>query len=135
MVMSTASAVDHYYQEYSKLPDAGANDFKTDDPAGLKLLEMLLGPANPRHVPFLIVEIGKHRMKGGLIYGSGSGGSIVGLYDAWGNPLRVMLDDDYDGVIRFIYGGKPEAVHGKLVLVASKGPDGIEGTADDVKSW
>ena len=47
----------------------------------------------------------------------------------------MILDDDYDEVIRFTYGGKPELVHGKRVLVASKGPDGVEGTADDVKSW
>jgi hypothetical protein len=135
MVVSTASAVEVFYQEYSKLPEPGVNDFNTEDPAGRKLLDMLLGPGNPRGVPFLVVEMGKTRKKGGLIRGAGSGGSIVGLFDAWGNPFRVLLDDDYDGVIRFSYAGKPEVVHGRHVLVASKGPDGIEGTADDVKSW
>jgi hypothetical protein len=135
MVVSTASAVEVFYQEYSKLPEPGVNDFNTEDPAGRKLLDMLLGPGNPRGVPFLVVEMGKTRKKGGLIRGAGSGGSIVGLFDAWGNPFRVILDDDYDEVIRFTYGGKPEVVHGKRVLVASRGPDGIEGTGDDVKSW
>lgn len=135
MVVSTASAVEVFYQEYSMLPEPGGNDFNTEDPAGRKLLDMLLGPGNPRGVPFLNVEKGKHRKKGGLIYESGRSSPVVGLFDAWGNPFRVLLDDDYDGVIRFTYGGKPEVVHGKRVLVASKGPDGIEGTEDDVKSW
>ncbi len=96
---------------------------------------MLLGPGNPRGVPFLAVEMGKTRKKGGLIRESGIGSPVVGLFDAWGNPFRVLLDDDYDGLIRFTYGGKPEVVRGHRVLVASKGPDGIEGTKDDVKSW
>lgn len=135
MVVSTASAVEQFYQEFSKLPEPGANDFSTEDPAGRKLLDMLLGPGNPRGIPFLTVEIGKHRRKGGLIHESGMSSPVVGLYDAWGNPFRVILDDDYDEVIRFTYGGKPEVVRGEQVLVASKGPDGIEGTADDVKSW
>jgi hypothetical protein len=135
MVVSTASAVEVFYHEYSKLPEPGGNDFNTEDPAGRTLLDMLLGPGNPRGVPFLVVEMGKTRKKGGLIRGSGSGGSIVGLFDAWGNPFRVILDDDYDEVLRFTYGGKPEVVHGRQVLVASKGPDGIEGTKDDVGTW
>lgn len=135
MLVSTASAVEVFYQEYSKLPEPGGNDFNTEDPAGRTFLDMLLGPGNPRGIPFLVVEMGKTRKKGGLIRGSGSGGSVVGLFDAWGNPFRVLLDDDYDGVIRFTYGGKPEVVRGRHVLVASKGPDGVEGTADDLKSW
>lgn len=96
---------------------------------------MLLGPGNPLGVPFLTVETGRHRNKGGLIYESGTGSPVVGLFDAWGNPFRVILDDDYDEVIRFTYGGKPEVVKGKRVLVASKGADGVEGTEDDLKSW
>ncbi len=135
MLMSTAMAVEQHYQEYSKLPEPGANDFDTGDPAGRKLLDILLGPANPRGIPFLSVETGKTRKKGGLIRGSGSGSPVVGLFDTWGNPFRVLLDDDYDGVIRFTYGGRLEVVHNRLVLVASKGADGIEGTGDDVKSW
>ncbi len=133
--VATTSAVEQFYQEYSKLPEPGGNDFNTEGPAGRKLLDMLLGPGNPRGVHFLSVETGKTRKKGGLIYESGMGSPVVGLFDAWGNPFRVILDDDFDEVLRFTYGGKPEVVHGRRVLVASKGPDGIEGTKDDVKSW
>ena len=129
------SAVLQFYQEYSKLPEPGGNDFNSEGLAGRKLLDILLGPGNPRGIPFLVAETGKHRKKGGLIFESGIGSPVVGLFDAWGNPFRVILDDDYDEVIRFTYGGKPEVVHGHRVLVASKGPDGVEGTADDVKSW
>lgn len=134
-LVSTASAVEVFYQEYSKLPEPGGNDFNTEDAAGRQLLDMLLGPGNPRGVPFLVVETGKTRKNGGLIYESANSKSVVGLFDAWGNPFRVILDDDFDEVLRFTYGGKPEVVDGKRVVVASKGPDGIEGTKDDVKSW
>lgn len=133
--VATTSAVEQFYQEYSKLPEPGSDDFTTEDPVGRKLLGILLGPDNPGHVPFLTVATGKHRKKGGLIFVSGDSGPVVGLFDAWGNPFRVILDDDYDEVLRFTYGGKPEVVKGKRVLVASKGPDGVEGTADDLKSW
>ncbi len=37
--------------------------------------------------------------------------------------------------IRFAYGGKSGVVQGRQVLVASKGEDGSEGTADAAKSW
>jgi hypothetical protein len=47
----------------------------------------------------------------------------------------VILDDDYDEVLRFTYGGKPEVVKGHRALVASRGADGVEGTGDDVKTW
>lgn len=135
MLVSTGSAVEAFYEEYSKLPEPGGNDFNTEDPAGRKLLDMLFGPGNPRGIAFLVVKTGKYRKRGGLIYQSGMGSPVVGMFDAWGNPFRVILDDDYDEVIRFTYGGKPELVKGKRVLVASKGPDGVEGTEDDLKSW
>ena len=134
MVASTASAVDQFYEEYSKLPEPGGNDINTEDPAGRKLLQMLLG-SGARKPCLLVVETAKHRKKGGLIYEAGTGSPVVGLFDAWGNPFRVILDNDYDDLLRFTYGGKSEVVQGHRVLVASKGPDGIEGTKDDVKSW
>jgi hypothetical protein len=142
--VAAEAAIVQFFQEYSKLPSVGAGsaEFRTEGEAGVQLLTILMGREvnggsvqNSRHVPFLSVTTGEHRKRGGLIYRSVTGGSVVGLFDAWGNPFRVILDDDYDEVIRFTYGGKPEVVKGERVLVASKGPDGVEGTEDDVKSW
>lgn len=151
--VAVATAVEQYCEEYGKLPaaDLGSGEIRTEGESGVQLLTILMGREvddgamqNSRQIPFLNVALGKQRKRGGLIYepgvehGVGSPGirrPIVGLFDAWGNPFRVILDDDYDEVIRSTYGGKPELVKGKRVLVASKGPDGIEGTKDDVKSW
>jgi hypothetical protein len=141
-VLALEQAVDHFFSEFSKLPDPGADDFTTEDDAGRTLLVVLLGnepagPAmmNPRKIPFLNVRIGRHKKKSGLIYASESGREIEGFYDAWGNPFRMILDNDNDDVLRFSYGGKPLEVRGHGCLVASKGPDGVEGTKDDLKSW
>lgn len=141
-VSALGQAVNHFFSEYSKLPDPGADDFTTEDDAGRTLLGVLFGkepagPAmmNPRKIPFLNVKIGRHKKKGGLIYVSESGREIEGFYDAWGNPFRVILDSDNDGVLRFAYGGKPMEVRGHGCLVSSRGPDGAEGTEDDLKSW
>lgn len=125
-------AMEQYHQEYSKLPDTGAADFATSDPAGKRLLARLIGDGRNGEAM---------RVRCFLEASPDSANLSVddrverGLFDAWGNPFRVILDDDHDEVLRFTYGGKPEVVHGQRVLVASKGPDGVEGTADDVKSW
>lgn len=125
-------AVEQYEEEYSRLREIGEGDFGTSDRAGRQLLTMLIGDGRngeAMRVPSFLQTAAEFsnipihdRVK-------------RGWSDAWGNPFRVILDDDYDGVIRFTYGGKPEVVRGRHVLVASKGPDGIEGTGDDVKSW
>ncbi len=135
-------AVERFESEYAKLPEPGASDFTTEDDAGRKLMVLLMGREvtgggmqNPRQIPFLNASVSKNKKKGGLVYEPHSNASLVGLFDAWGNPFRVILDADRDGVIRFDLGGKPQEVRGKHSLVLSKGRDGVEGTKDDVKSW
>ena len=151
--VEVASALEQYFEEYGKLPSvgAGSGEIRTEGESGVQLLTILMGREvngsamqNSRKISFLTVATGRDRKRGGLIYepgvdhGVGSPGirrPVVGLFDAWGNPFRVILDDDYDQVIRFTYGGKSEVVNGHRALVASRGADGVEGTADDVKSW
>lgn len=125
-------AVEQYYEEYSKLPDTGAGDLATSDPAGKRLLACLIGDGRN----------GEAMRVPSFLEASPDAANLSvnerverGIFDAWGNPFRVILDDDYDEVLRFTYGGKPEVVHGQRVMVASKGADGIEGTEDDMKSW
>ena len=151
--VAVEAAFEQFFQEYGKVPSvgAGSGEIRTEGESGVQLLTILMGREvdggavqNSRRIPFLHVATGMDRKRGGLIYEPGVDHGVgipeirrpvVGLFDAWGSPFRVILDDDYDKVIRFTYGGKPEVVHGRSVLVASKGPDGIEGTKDDVKSW
>ncbi len=131
-VANLSQAIEQYHEEYSKLPECGAGDFTTSDPAGRRLLARLTGDGRNgeamRARCFLVVssEFANVPLEERL---------AAGWFDSWGNPLRVILDDDFDDELRFTYGGKPEVVKGKRALVASKGPDGIEGTGDDLKSW
>lgn len=139
-----ASAVDSYYQEYSKLPVIGGetDEIRTEGEAGIEFLTVLLGKEddtgemqNPRKLPFLTVETGKNKNKGGLVYSNGgAGGQIEGLYDAWGQPFYIKMDTEYeDEILDPITQGN--VVRNKKVIVYSFGPDKRAGGGDDVKSW
>ena len=141
--MALQQAIEQYYQEYSKLPGLGAtsDEIQTRGEAGVELLTILLGKEddtgtmqNPRKLAFLNVKESRNAKKGGLVYSNGgAGGQIDGLYDAWGQPFNVRLDNDYEGEIPdpIIQGN---VVRNRNSLVYSFGPDGRLGT-DDVKTW
>ena len=142
------TAVNNFYTEYGIMP----KDL-SDDPAvalntitDVEFLNVLLGlqetsspELNPRKIKFLNVPEGKKK-KDGLIYAT-SGTTVTGLYDPWGGAYYVMLDGNYDEVIKV----KPAAataettLRGRRVAVWSNGADGVKGTggtiADDVKTW
>jgi prepilin-type N-terminal cleavage/methylation domain-containing protein len=142
--MAIASAVEQYYQEYSKLPTIGGatDEVRTEGEAGVDLLLVLLGKEddtgtmqNPRKLPFLTIETGKNRNKGGLIYSNGgAGGQIEGLYDAWGQPFFIKMDTEYeDEILDPLIQGN--VVRNKKVIVYSYGADKRIGGGDDVKTW
>ena len=142
------SAVNNFYTEYGIMPKE-----LSDDPAvplntstDVEFLNVLLGlqetsspELNSRKIKFLNVREGKNK-KDGLIYSS-SGSSVTGLYDPWGGAYYVMLDGNYDEVIKV----KPAAattettLRGKRVAVWSNGADCLKGVGgkanDDVKTW
>lgn len=136
-------AIDQYYQEYSKLPGiaSNSNEIQTVGESGVELLTILLGREddtgtmqNPRKIPFLNVKESRNANKGGLVYSNGgAGGQIQGLYDAWGRPFNIRLDNEYEGEIAdpLIQGN---VVRNKSAIVYSFGQDGRLGT-DDVKTW
>jgi hypothetical protein len=90
---------------------------------------------NPRKLPFLTIETGKNRNKGGLIYSNGgAGGQIEGLYDAWGQPFFIKMDTEYeDEILDPLIQGN--VVRNKKVIVYSYGADKRIGGGDDVKTW
>lgn len=136
-------AMERYYSEYSKLPDVGmqGDEMQTEGQTGIELLTVLLGKEetganmqNPRQIPFLNATVSKNKKKGGLVYSSGSSAQVEGLYDAWGNPFNIKIDDDYnDEIIDPIVQGN--IVRNKMIIVYSFGPDGKIGDGDEVKSW
>lgn len=140
------SAVKNYYTEYGAMPKDGMSADTKVETTDIEFLKVLLGtetgdtPLNTRAIKFLSVEEGKGN-KDGLMYASGSAGTITGLFDPWGGRYFVMLDGDYDEKIEV----QPAAatatttLNGRRVAVWSNGADCVNGTggklADDVKTW
>lgn len=131
---SIATAVDQFYTEYSALPDPGSSSetsaLDTTTATGTTLLKILSGleqsanPQNPRKIRFLTVKEGKGS-KDGIIY-SADGRSIEGMFDPWGQPYFIHLDDDqndgYDEKLKFTPGGLPSVtLNGRRVAVYSLG--------------
>ncbi len=132
-------AVDSFYSEYSRLPEVSSHDFTTLDPEGQRLLRALWGDErlsenmlSPRQISFLRLNEARNG-RGGMLFAND--GRVIGLVDSWGNPYRVVLNRDAEIPLRFRYGDGTEEVLGRNVIVASRGPDGVEGTKDDIKSW
>jgi prepilin-type N-terminal cleavage/methylation domain-containing protein len=72
---------------------------------------------NPKGIPFL--NISPKSIKGG---------SYV---DPWGSEYRMKFDLDYDNVVKTNASGGVT----NTVMVWSYGPDGQNGTKDDIRSW
>ncbi|QJE97169.1 prepilin-type N-terminal cleavage/methylation domain-containing protein [Luteolibacter luteus] len=144
------TAIENYYQEYSKMPDFGmsGDEGQTDGQTGSELLTILLGKEevsdsmqNKKQIVFLNAKVNKNKNKGGLVYSNGGNGATPeGLYDAWGNPFHIKIDDDYDGEITDPL-EQGNIVRNKQVIVYSYGPDGAKGAkgktgvGDDIKTW
>jgi prepilin-type N-terminal cleavage/methylation domain-containing protein len=136
-------AIQAYYSEYSKLPNAGSNTdtIDTTSEEGKKLITILLGKEdnsssmeNPRQIAFLTVKEGKAK-KGGIVYDkTGGAGTLQGIFDPWGNPYQIVLDTDYDDEIKDpIKSG--QIVRNKKCIIYTLGADKKPNTNDDVKTW
>jgi prepilin-type N-terminal cleavage/methylation domain-containing protein len=139
-VQALAQALDKYYSEYNKMPSLGSSEQMTaDGESGAKLLTILLGKEdsngdmqNPRQIAFLTARISKNKKQGGLVYSNGN--QVQGMYDAWGRPLNIKFDDDYDDEISSPL-NQGDIIRQKRAIVWSFGPDGKFGDNDEVKSW
>jgi hypothetical protein len=133
------SSINALYTEYGAIPGVG-NQVTTDSPEGRKLLVTLLGldeksdkPLNSRAIRFLSVKEGKSH-KNGLVH-TADGTSVEGLYDSWGSPFAIELNDDPKKPLHFTVGSRDVDLKERLVAVYSPGPDRIMGTVDDVRTW
>ena len=109
-----------------------------------KLLAVLLGEnvdgLNPRQIAYLEPPLGKDG-KRGLIPGSAPGEAK--LMDSWGHPYVILIDANHDNKIDNpdrknsspqVRQDAPEQLTAGVVAY-SLGPDGIDGTHDDLVSW
>jgi prepilin-type N-terminal cleavage/methylation domain-containing protein len=139
------SAINNFFIEYGTMPlsPVPTTAVSTNTGEGLKLIQTLLGietastPLNSRAIKFLSVKEGKAN-KGGLIYNT-AGTTVTGLFDPWGGPFHVILDDDYDeSVTPTPAAGPRPKLNGRRSAVWSNGADGVQGggaASDDVKTW
>lgn len=141
------SGVNNFFTEYGYMPkDAMTADTKVET-KDITFLNELLGINNPtlntRTVKFLSVKEGKKKGTGGtggLIY-TGTGSTVVGLFDPWAGTYKVMLDGDFDETIKVKPGGAgatEKTLNGRRVAAWSEGADGVNGggkAGDDVITW
>ncbi|MDB6140186.1 MAG: hypothetical protein JWO94_3258 [Verrucomicrobiaceae bacterium] len=138
--------IKNYQVEYNRYPLLKGEPAKADprlESSG-PYLAILMGKniegLNPREISYLEPPMGKNG-KGGLIHSSTSG--EYKLVDRWGRPYIVLIDANYDNQIDnpdirnsspLISKDAPATLTAE-VIAFSVGPDGVEGTADDITSW
>jgi prepilin-type N-terminal cleavage/methylation domain-containing protein len=142
---SLESAVNNFFTEYGTIPAPTAitSDTVYDTKQDVTFLNILLGlegsganVQNSRAIKFLSVKEGKGN-KGGLIYNT-SGSAVTGLFDPWGGPFKVMIDGDYDEIVKPTpTNGTAVTLNGRRAAAWSEGADFSSGKkiSDDVKTW
>ena len=144
-------AVNNFFTDYGSMPSAATSDVTvvTNTGDGVTLVKVLMGMEtttpvlNTRSVKYLDVKEGKSN-KDGLIY-STDGSTITGLYDPWGGGYNVILDCDYNGIVKPLRScgvqdnAATNGLH-RIVAAWSNGADaaatGTGGKAnDDVTTW
>ena len=138
-IQALAGAVQGFEDVYEKLPNVPLLDFEMEGPEAVKLITVLLGKEeggqsnmqNPRQISFLTGRMTKHRKQGGIV--SFSSYEVGGIYDSWGNPLRVIFRPPGQSTITVSHLGK-QVTTSKPAIVLSRGPDQKWGTEDDLIS-
>ena len=137
---SIVASIQRYHAQYLVWPGASSTHAAGDARFGrrvsnaevLNVLRSIDGPGNRDHalnsnrVVFLDVAAAGPGLSG--LNGRGE------FVDPWGNPYRIVLDLDYDGVCEVdgsIYG----RVQGEGAIAWSCGPDGKSDNEDDLQSW
>lgn len=134
-------AINSYITEYNRLPMTSKTEAPLPTDQG-SLINTLMAEGNTdlnsRKIVFLNVNMAKGG-RGGLI---DNGGSLQ-LVDSWGNPFYVIMDTNFDNKIanpdlqsedRGVSQNAPQSLRTR-VAVFSYGPDGKQGTKDDIVSW
>lgn len=131
-MQSIETAIKSYLNEYGKLPveagDQGASDPEADETFSRGIINILTGENttdNPRKIEFLEPQF------------SSVSSSLGTFVDPWGEPYRIALDTDYDGVVDINTDGVSETLRRKVAIV-SVGLYELKGagnTNDIIRSW
>jgi hypothetical protein len=133
-----AQAIEYFETEYGRLPSTSELDFEMEGPEAAAFLTILLGKEdpgsemqNPRQLAFLGMRVAKNKRQGGLVLSPDN--KPEGIYDAWGNPLRVILRPPGQTTLTVSHAGEPVTTS-KPAFVLSRGRDGTWFTKDDLMS-
>ena len=113
-VASLDAAVRAYYNEYSRFPHQGSQDEYIDGNANLiNVLRARPGTGNPNHANnrrrIIFLEAGERAL---------TDSDNPDMIDPWGNPYRVLVDMNFNGVLT---PPDHDSVEGRIVLVWSTG--------------
>jgi len=142
------AAILAYYDDYGHLPlshgisQAGQDiEILSNRPQGVELLTVLMGledespdMLNPKKIRFLDLPEGKSN-RDGIIYDSDD--RILGFYDPWGQPYRVLLDADSNESLDNPFSNDGQPVLKRRVATFTFGKNGKNdhGYRDDIKTW
>ena len=133
-----------FYNTYGYLPTNPEDEvtLETGNDEG-DLLTILLGYEsgtdieNEKKIRFFEAPEAKGE-RDGIVY-AGTGNSVTGLFDPWGETYRVILDGNYDENVDnpFSESGRGSVLRGRRAAVYTYGKNGEDdgGGGDDVKSW
>ncbi|MFT5467702.1 MAG: hypothetical protein ACI8UO_002809 [Verrucomicrobiales bacterium] len=136
-VVELRTALTNFYTEYRRFP---ALEVKEEgDWSGRSthalVSALLAAPGsdklNPRGIQFFTARKAKSASDAGLWESL----EEVVLNDSWGNPFFVVIDSNFDNSVMVPEGSGEEKKIFSSVAVWSAGPDGVSGTADDIKSF
>ncbi|MEO0415353.1 MAG: hypothetical protein AAF226_10420 [Verrucomicrobiota bacterium] len=130
------TAIAAYFTEYRKFPVVGEDERVLTEPM---LMNQLVGSDSgapyysPRDFAFFASSSARKDASGKWVRGIHvNEDGDAWLYDRWGNPYRVILDSDLDNQIIDPFTGESLSLG---VLCWSAGPDGKDGTKDDLRTW
>lgn len=131
-----AGAINAHFDRFGRFPESHNSglDTGTDSSAGSDLIKVLAG-GDGKPACEALGMLPAHEKAGRYFYGlhEDKHGGIAFL-DRWGNPFRVIMDTNGDGVI-----SDPSAPDRKVkekVIVWSGGPDGDPNTwSDNAATW
>ena len=137
-INALAQAIEGFENVYERLPSVPSLDFETEGPQAAELITVLRGKEvtshemqNPRQLVLLNIRISKNKRQGGLVFSSEN--KAEGIYDAWGNPLRVIMRSPGQSTMTVPHAGK-QVTTSKPAVVLSRGRDGKWDTKDDLMS-
>ncbi len=140
------TSISAYFTDYRKYPVDSKAKENDELLSNHTIMDVLLGAdseaardgMNPRKIVFFngkaAKSAGNGKYRNGVLLDPGGGGE---LFDPWGNYYHIRLDLDYNNRIdkpKWDKSASP-AVLPEAILIWSAGKDGIEGTADDIKTW